>query len=987
MEPREIPQNARRILVMEIERWHREGTITAELAKTLRRIYDFDFQPPPSPSAPEATPVAQPLQSVQIPDARPRLTLAQTLLSETSIRIALYLGAFFVISAALILAALVATLRLPILLIVTVLFAGGALALKRRLPQPSFILYLVFSALLPITGGVLADMLNLAARSLTSYWMFVLFGMALIWAFSTRLYQSRFFSLTAILALDAALVMAGRLVDRPPLILFLFLLSFSSLAALGATFVLRHWQGRRMELPVFILAQVQQALILGIALILLINEGLPARNWSFITASTWFLTFVFVVLSNLLSPFVLYPWLAAAALIPVAWLAIVRSDSGPSVSALTLSLWGAVFTAMENILSPARERLRTYALPAAMAAIPLLLSGSISGLVHNRWLGFGLFLGTAILLSVAHILHKRTWVWSIALGFGLGAYFTFFHLPITRSVEGYWCSQLGGATLLLLLPDMLLFSRKLSNIWRRPLRGWVILTGSLVLLTGLVLYFLGGEQEARVALFTLGIIGCLYLAYGIRIHRSWLGALFSLHLTLSVALGLHRFSITSWLPILTCLAVLFYGCGIFLKWLKLERWSLVFRWSGLVLAGILSIAAFSYNGPARAFYVFVMAFLFLYETFQTHWLENIPPIIASMAFGMALHDARIDTLAYYPAGIAGIFLGLDLLYFRLPKREAARWLTLILGCLAAVLTPILVVVPVFEPVIGACLCAGLMAIFLVQALVYRKPRLGYSATGFFALAVLFADLHFFPDHWLWALILTAILFYGLGTLWVPLKRAGWAPVLSYSGLGLASLTAFSAPYEGSGLIASLPVALAATLWAVEAFRRRNVWLGLPANVLFLMAYFMILTTLRVEQPQFYSVGAAVLGMLMHHLLVRAGSRTGAFLMGMFSQLVLIGTSYIQFVDTEGIWYFVVMFLQSLAVLGYGIVIRSRSLVITPIILVAIGVVTVVFGALRGFSTVILVGMTGIALIGLGIAALLLRERITDLRDQLKNWRA
>jgi len=201
------------------------------------------------------------------------------------------------------------------------------------------------------------------------------------------------------------------------------------------------------------------------------------------------------------------------------------------------------------------------------------------------------------------------------------------------------------------------------------------------------------------------------------------------------------------------------------------------------------------------------------------------------------------------------------------------------------------------------------------------------------------------------------------------------------------LTAFSAPYEGSGLIASLPVALAATLWAVEAFRRRNVWLGLPANVLFLMAYFMILTTLRVEQPQFYSVGAAVLGMLMHHLLVRAGSRTGAFLMGMFSQLVLIGTSYIQFVDTEGIWYFVVMFLQSLAVLGYGIVIRSRSLVITPIILVAIGVVTVVFGALRGFSTVILVGMTGIALIGLGIAALLLRERITDLRDQLKNWRA
>ena len=57
------------------------------------------------------------------------------------------------------------------------------------------------------------------------------------------------------------------------------------------------------------------------------------------------------------------------------------------------------------------------------------------------------------------------------------------------------------------------------------------------------------------------------------------------------------------------------------------------------------------------------------------------------------------------------------------------------------------------------------------------------------------------------------------------------------------------------------------------------------------------------------------------------------------------------------------------------------------VLVIIGVVTVVFGALRGISTVILIGCTGIGLILLGITALLLRERIASLRDQLKDWRA
>ena len=48
----------------------------------------------------------------------------QTLLSEASIKVYLYLGAFFVIASALILAAIVEAARLPILVVATLAFGG-----------------------------------------------------------------------------------------------------------------------------------------------------------------------------------------------------------------------------------------------------------------------------------------------------------------------------------------------------------------------------------------------------------------------------------------------------------------------------------------------------------------------------------------------------------------------------------------------------------------------------------------------------------------------------------------------------------------------------------------------------------------------------------------------------------------------------------------------------------------------------------------------
>jgi uncharacterized membrane protein len=128
-------------------------------------------------------------------------------------------------------------------------------------------------------------------------------------------------------------------------------------------------------------------------------------------------------------------------------------------------------------------------------------------------------------------------------------------------------------------------------------------------------------------------------------------------------------------------------------------------------------------------------------------------------------------------------------------------------------------------------------------------------------------------------------------------------------------------------------------------------------------------------------------MFMHYLLTRSGSKLGAFIAGMISQIVLLGTSYIQFVSNEEFVYFGILFFQALVVLVYGIVIRSRSLVITPVVFVVLAVFTVLYGLMQGIGTILMIGCTGIILLGLGIFAVVMRDRLKELGERFEDWQA
>lgn len=974
----------------EIDSWVRQGLLEEPHAEVILRRYDFDTSgrnaPRPQAQAPGVAPApAAPAQS-----AAPRPSLLQTLTSETSIKIWLYLGAFFVIASALILAALVEFLRLSILLVVTALFGVGALALKKRLPQPSFTLWIVASTLGLISAAVLYDTLSLPAPWREIYWSSALLVTALVWAFSTWLYRSRFFSLAAFISLAAASLSFADIFNTSD-IPYLTCLAAAGVIGIAGSAALKRWQTQRFALPLFILLH-----IMGIILVAIGGFGtfastfdqtaLTGSDWLWM-ALFWLLMAAFYALGDQVIPFALFPFLSAAALTPLSWLALnwgfaILSLDSPPRWGFAAGWWGwalllALLGEIASILGS--EKIKRYALPLTLFSLPLFFVGSLWDF-DNATLVFALSLTSAITLTALNTRRARWWVWATGIAAYLLGYFTFFGLAfITFEPEALYL--LTGAVALLLIPDLIPRpDLHHAPAWRVPLRIYTVLFTLLAILVGLF----EGYDTPLMRIIAFSVLAVLWLAASLRFRQPLMGYSFTLFATLGVTFAIQTYAAVDWLPAITSLSAVYYATGFVLgRRTRGRGWSDTLRWSGLALGGILATFAFSYQGAGAGWYVAIIGFLFIIETFaRLNWLELVVYAFFMLAYALLMTENKTDW-RYTLMGLAIIPLAFDCLVGRLADFKRP-WRVLVWaagGFFSLVATISTFSAPDLE---ATLIVVSFALLFLALALLNRQPRLGYIYFTYLSLTLLFALRTSGSDRWLFPMIGLAMIIYALS--WFD-KPAGWGTIRRTSGLALATLTALSAPFENSGLAASIPVAIAATFWAVEAFRRRNVWLGFPANALYLMAYFIILLELNVDQPQFFSVGAAALGMLMHYLLMRSGSNLGAFVTGMASQLVLLSATYIQMVSTNSLGYFAALFFQSLVVLAYGLIIRSRSLVFTPIFFVVLGVVTVVFSVLKGIATVILIGCTGILFILLGIVAVLMRERITELRDRLSDWRA
>ncbi len=1002
-----LPRDTRVQVLTEIEAWQRAGIVVSAHADVLRRRYDFDIAPPsappvqqeaPSPQVPApveaagAQPVAE--AAAPAPVARrlePSPSLTQRLLSQSAVNVFLYLGAFLVIGAALILAALVQAARLPILAGVAVVFAASAVLLKKRLPQPSFALFIVFSFLLPILARVLGESLGLTKAGNATYWSVVFLLMAAIWAASVWFYSSRLFSIASFLSLGLAA--------------YRFVGIFSSaaewivcaagvvvLAGLGGAALLRRWKDDKFALPLLTTVQVAELGVLVSSMSVLIQSAFssgPSRDEWLAFTLVWLLAAAFYFWSTQLYKFVLFPWAASAALLPAAWFLPPVFAAETAGFAAIYGAGGLAIAAASEVLGriDAARRIRLASLPLLFAAVILFVSASIAGLFSSATLGFSMLAGSAVVCTVLHVLRPRKAVWYLALLFGIAAYFAFFALPLFKNfeipAEYLWL----GIGLLLMLPELFMRdAARWNSSWRQPL----IVLGSISV-AGHVLTQLSFTQVERSAsIISFGAYAALALAYAVHFRRPLMLYFATAFTAAAVLFALWPLRTDLWLPVFTGLAAAYYVGGLALRSRAArDAWASGLRVSGLALGTAVVAAALIVFTQAGAVYAGVIAALFFAELYlrPADLLEPLGPLFLSAAVLLALPNEHVSERIRLLMALSLLWVVCDALYARTLKRRRAAVVTRAVAAGLVVGNSVnLAIGPGAHSLVA--LCFAIYAAFAAfDAWLYRQARLGYAAASFIALSVFFALRAAGQENWLYAIVAVAALYYAAGYL---LRRAGrlpqWSAMLLYSGLGLATLNALTAPLQ-QGLPTAIPVAIAATLFALEAFARSNVWLGFPTNLLYLEAYFLILVSLKVDEPQFFSVGAALLGIVMHYLLTRAGSKLGAFLTGMFSQLVLLGTTYIQLVSTERLGFFVVIFLQGLATLGYGIVIRSRSLLITPIIFIVLSVIAVVYGALKNISTVVLIGCSGIVLLLLGILAVVLRERLAKFGDRWSSWRA
>ncbi|MGB7875014.1 MAG: hypothetical protein WBL25_11575, partial [Anaerolineales bacterium] len=416
------------------------------------------------------------------------------------------------------------------------------------------------------------------------------------------------------------------------------------------------------------------------------------------------------------------------------------------------------------------------------------------------------------------------------------------------------------------------------------------------------------------------------------------------------------------------------------------------------LASLVSLWALVTFKESSGWYALINALLYCIEMFSRRagLAESGLQLFFAGGIVMLLGEADLER-GYLWLGVALALLGTDLtLALTYSDERLTAWISRGFGGLVVALNTLDLLFTDSDPQIAAVCFSIYMLFFLVQTLLYRQSILGYSFSLYSVLATIFLLQTFDQSNWMLPVSLLAIVYYAVGYLLRKRMTSNvevstiknftfsWPFVLWTSGLGAGLLASIAAPVQG-GLPAAIPPAVLATMLTVEAFDRRNVWLGFPANALYLMAYFILLVELNVDEPQFFSIATAALGLLMHYLLTHTGSRIGAFITGMVSQLVLLSTTYIQFLSTERLVFFAVLFFQALIVLAYGVVIRSRSLVITPLVFLVLSVLTVLYGLMQGIMAVVLIGCTGLLLLMLGILAVVMRDRLKQISERFSDW--
>lgn len=664
------PLYQRREMRAEIQTWLREGLITPEQAAVLIARY---ADPPPRRPKRSSSPETEAQRA-----------------SPWALYVVLYLGAFFVIAAALLLATAVRAWRLPILLAATGFFALGAVGVYRFMPHGGRVLGVVAAGFLWADAIVLGDMLepHLSMDDRALYWAVAFSVLALAWLVGAWYLRIGVLHLAAwpmgAVAAANMLIWLDRRFGLPvPSTWFTLAWAGLLLVLLGWIRLLRHRQPRT--------AMWLLGLGHGAALALLLL-GIPLASLDVDVASRWaqwggalgayLLVLAFYVLARwwvrpvpwleswtvpLTVAGIMYAWthlwsagwpqavalmLASAGVALVAWLLERRPGTMARVWAVGLEGIAGLGWWLAGVLFWENDGWETW-VRAWWALIPWLLGAAWGwgmALAARRWV-------------------PAVWGWLLALiGF---VHFVMHIWP--ASLDVYW----PGWLLIPLLGSVLLDA--LGHHLKVAAVKWVARIGGFMLV-----FNIGGVLLARLGRSDLRDVGVwaaltlLWVGYTLATRHGWLwgGVPPLVALTWGVlldALNVYHPVLLSVWPVLAALMV----------WIAARRpargWQ-AWGWGTLLVAGVTSLLAFMYDDGWSVLTLAMMAtvvggFAWLWEhvflALPAAWLY-----FAAYAWTLHLWDVHQPQAYTIPAAALGLLL------HGLYRRRGHRVVAFVLGVLS-----------------------------------------------------------------------------------------------------------------------------------------------------------------------------------------------------------------------------------------------------------------------------------------------------------------
>ena len=676
-----LPVAVREKLFTELVRWERDGLIFAGQANILKGRMATEpihwKQPTPikqpeanvaatafDPPNPQVTALTASNQAVRgdTRQERSEFSLSKLLLSETSIRIALFLGAFFVLASAIILMALVEVARLPILGVTTLGFYAGAASLKRRLPLASFVLFLVGTFLLPIDMAVIGSLVRLSDRwlvwSITAGLVGTLFLFGIFW------YNSKLLPILAYLAYALALAIPA-LAAEFDLEWAFFLQVLLGMAGAMFSYLIYRWKSLRIFLPFFQFIQVLLLLeVMADVLLLLLVFIIPYRETDLrLPAAACFafqgLAFSIcdwinarvqskpqIYLAFSMACFTVFPPVLALRFIPdrILWLTLVCA-------------FGAVLSVLGEVIDEkSPDHLSFLARPFFGAGFLLFVISTIWQSTQDARFATGFLAGIAALYLAIGIRRRQWLLSSLGLLSAYLGYLQVFQIPALQE-RGIFLGAIH------LPPAIILLSIGLFFFWRKGSRKWWIVPVQLGFISGLITVFytlINGVDMPNTA-GVIFLIITIYLALISVVFRwTYLTAGATFCLAISVLFFVRPWENPAWLLPLTSLGLLYYLCGAGLNRRSLTRpWSAILQISGLFLIAALALIQFAVFQPGAYLLYLLLTAIVGWEAY-THRLQQalLPALfLLAIAFGFLLFEKNIalENWGIYFTGQAALY--------------------------------------------------------------------------------------------------------------------------------------------------------------------------------------------------------------------------------------------------------------------------------------------------------------------------------------------